>query len=425
CTGDCAPRSSSGSRRKSASSCGAVAMAAVLGGWDGRPCHVVTANEYLAARDVELMRKLYTLCGCSASAVTQEMERHLVGPAYACDIVYATAPQLLADFLRDQLLLRGAQSPVQRRLWRMRGGGGGQQPVMRGLYAAVIDEADGVLIDESTTPLIIASPQANPLMVRATHVARELVDQMERDVHYRVHAAGAQDVRLLPAGEDWLDTVEHQLPEFWQQRDRRENLVSMALLARDVFQRDRHYVVQEGRVVIVDENTGRLMPDRSWSHGIHQAIEAREGLELTDPSQTAARMTFQDFFRRYHVLSGASGTLQGIAHEMWSTYGLLTLWLAPRVPSRLRTGERHVYADREAKLDGIVAETRRLQSEGLPVLVGTRRILDSEAIAERLTAAGHVGRHRHAVRGAGARHHFGFFRVLLCVQHLAVDAGRR
>ncbi|MGV3569471.1 MAG: hypothetical protein ACO1PB_02650 [Ramlibacter sp.] len=367
----------------------AVAMAAVLGGWDGRPCHVVTANEYLAARDVELMRKLYTLCGCSASAVTQEMDRQLVGPAYACDIVYATAPQLLADYLRDQLLLRGAQTPVQRRLWRMRGGGaGGAQPVMRGLYAAIIDEADGVLIDESTTPLIIASPQANPLMVQATHVARTLVDRMQRDVHYRVHAAGAQDVRLLPAGQDWLDTVEHQLPEFWRQRDRRENLVSMALLARDVFERDRHYVVQEGRVVIVDENTGRLMPDRSWSHGIHQAIEAREGLELTDPSQTAARMTFQDFFRRYHVLSGASGTLQGIAHEMWSTYGLLTLWLAPRVPSRLRTGERHVYVDRAAKLDGIVAEACRIHREGLPVLVGTRRILDSEAIAERLAAAG-------------------------------------
>ncbi|RYY66874.1 MAG: hypothetical protein EOO24_53685, partial [Comamonadaceae bacterium] len=231
-------------------------------------------------------------------------------------------------------------------------------------------------------------PQANPLMVRATNTARELVEAMEKDVHYRVHAAGTQDVRLLPAGEDWLDTVDDQLPEFWRQPDRRENLICMALLARDVFERDRHYVVQEGRVVIVDENTGRLMPDRSWSHGIHQAIEAREGLELTDPSQTAARMTFQDFFRRYHVLSGASGTLQGIAHEMWSTYGLLTLWLAPRVPSRLRTGERHVHADRDAKLDGIVAEATRLQRDGLPVLVGTRRILDSEAIAERLLAAG-------------------------------------
>ncbi|MDB5751044.1 MAG: SecA domain protein [Ramlibacter sp.] len=137
-----------------------------------------------------------------------------------------------------------------------------------------------------------------------------------------------------------------------------------------------------------DENTGRLMPDRSWSHGIHQAIEAREGLELTDPSQTAARMTFQDFFRRYHVLSGASGTLQGIAREMWSTYGLLTLWLAPRVPSRLRTGERHVYASRDQKLDGIVAEACRIQRQGLPLLVGTRRITDSEAIAERLEAAG-------------------------------------
>jgi preprotein translocase subunit SecA len=363
-------------------------MAAVLQAWDGRPCHVVTANEYLAARDVELMRSLYDLCGCTAAAVTQEMPRELVAPAYACDIVNATAPQLLADFLRDQLLLGGAQTTVQRRLWRLAGAASVAQPVMRGLFAAIIDEADGVLIDEATTPLIIASPQSNPLMVRATHTARELVDAMERDHHYTVHAAQHQDVRLTPAGEDWLDTVAHQLPEFWQQPDRRENLICMALLARDVFERDRHYVVQQGRVVIVDENTGRLMPDRSWSHGIHQAIEAREALELTDPSQTAARMTFQDFFRHYHVLSGASGTLQGIARELWSTYGLLTLRLAPRVPSRLRTGERHVYGTREDKLDGIVAEACRLHRQGLPVLVGTRRILDSEAIAERLQAAG-------------------------------------
>jgi preprotein translocase subunit SecA len=155
-----------------------------------------------------------------------------------------------------------------------------------------------------------------------------------------------------------------------------------------VFQRDRHYVVQQGRVVIVDENTGRLMPDRSWSHGIHQAIEAREGLELTDPSQTAARMTFQDFFRRYHVLSGASGTLQGIGGELWSTFGLLTLRLAPREPSRLLTGERHVFRDRDEKLGALVQAVGQLHREGLPVLVGTRRILDSEAIAERLAAAG-------------------------------------
>ncbi|HYF18897.1 MAG TPA: hypothetical protein VEA40_13600 [Ramlibacter sp.] len=366
----------------------AVAMAAVLQAWDARPCHVVTANDYLASRDAKLMQALFTLCGVTAASVTQELDRPLVAPAYACDIVYATAPQLLADFLRDQLLVGGASSPIQRRLWRLRGGSAGAQPVMRGLYSAIIDEADGVLIDQATTPLIIASPQANPLMVKATLVARDLVDEMERDVHYRIAVQQGMDIRLTDEGDQWLESVADQLPEFWQQPDRRENLICMAVLARDVFQRDRHYVVQQGRVVVVDENTGRLMPDRSWSHGIHQAIEAREGLELTDPSQTAARMTFQDFFRRYHVLSGASGTLQGIGHELWSTYGLLTLRLAPRVPSRLVSGERHVFRNRDEKLAAIVAETCRIQREGLPLLVGTRRILDSEAIAERLAQEG-------------------------------------
>ena len=367
----------------------AVAMAAVLQAWDARPCHVVTANDYLAARDAKLMSVLYELCGCTAASVTQELARDKVAPAYACDIVYATASQLLADFLRDQLLVGGASTSVQRRLRRLRGGhSGGPQPVMRGLYSAIIDEADGVLIDEATTPLIIAQPQSNPLLVRATSTARDLVDRMKEGQHYKLHLQGGNDVRITPEGEKWLQTVAHELPEFWQQKERSENLVCMALLARDVFERDRHYVVQQGRVVIVDENTGRLMPDRSWSHGIHQAIEAREGLDLTDPSQTAARMTFQDFFRRYHVLAGASGTLQGIGHELWSTYGLLTLRLAPRVPSKLLTGERHVFKTRDEKLRAIVAETRRLHGQGLPVLVGTRRILDSEAIAEALAAAG-------------------------------------
>ena len=365
-----------------------VAMTAIWHAWSGKPCHVITANDYLAARDAELMRPLFDAGGVSAGAITGQTPPEQLGGIYQNDVVYATANQFLADFLRDDLLLDKARDPVRRRLWQLRGGAA-RQPVMRGLHAAIIDEADGVLIDEATTPLIIAEPEEDrSQMLPAIARARELVEHLERDVHYELFLQGGGVVHFTPAGRARIEEMAREFSTYWRTPTRCEELFNLAVMARDVFQRDRHYIVQEGEVVIVDEGTGRSMPGRSWSHGVHQSIEAREGLQLSAPTRISARMTFQEYFRHYHRLCGASGTLHGLGFELWRTFGTPTLRVAPKAPSRLRVLPRRHFATRADKLAGIVADIEALHAQRTPVLVGTRRITDSEEIAAALQARG-------------------------------------
>jgi preprotein translocase subunit SecA len=365
-----------------------VAMTAIWHAWTGKPCHVVTANDYLAGRDAELMRPLFEAGGVRVGAITGETPPEALGGIYRNDVVYATANQFLADFLRDDLLLDKARDPVRRRLWHLRGEAA-RQPVMRGLHSAIIDEADGVLIDEATTPLIIAEPEEDrSQMLPAIARARELVEQLECDVHYELFMQGGGVVHFTPAGRARMEEMAREFSTYWRTPTRCEELFNLAVMARDVFQRDRHYIVQDGEVVIVDEGTGRSMPGRSWSHGVHQAIEAREGLKLSAPTRISARMTFQEFFRHYHRLCGASGTLHGLGFELWKTFGTLTLRVAPKAPSRLRVLPRRHFATRADKLAGIVAHIEALRAQRTPVLVGTRRITDSEEIAAALRARG-------------------------------------
>ena len=367
----------------------AVAMAAVLMAWTGKPLHIVTANDYLAARDAELMSPLFTACGLTVSAITSDTPPHELAACYRAHMVYATAKQFLADFLRDDLLLKGARNPVQRRLWRLQNAQGQKQPVMRGLHAVLIDEADGILIDEATTPLIIASPEEDKAsMLTAITLARDLVEQLKAQEHYVLHAKAANSVHLTERGKELIETLCVSLSSYWQVPSRREEIFNLAIMARDVFQLDRHYIVQDGQVVIVDESTGRSMPGRSWSHGIHQSIECRVGVDLTPLTKISARMTFQEFFRHYHCLSGASGTLHGLDMELWRTFGLLILRIPPRTTSRLGILPKQTYPSRTDKLAGFIRRIEALHQRRLPVLVGTRRILDSEEIAGVLRAKG-------------------------------------
>lgn len=365
-----------------------VGLAAVLHGWCGRVCHVVTANDYLAERDVELMLPLFRRCGLSVAAALPDATPEQQTAVYASDVVYATGKQLLADFLRDQLLLGGASDGMRRMLWQLRGGGvAGRRPVMRGLYAAIVDEADSVLIDEANTPLIISSPQPNPMLEEAVRMAREIIDQLQPEVDYRLDLT-FRDVEFSEEGDRRIEALVARLPPVWHAPDRRDDLLTQAILARDFFQRDRHYIVDDGKVVIVDENTGRAMPGRSWSYGLHQAIEAREDLEITPPSKTMARMSFQHFFQRYHRLCGASGTLQGIRYELWKTYGLLTVNVPTRVPSQLQVLPARCFRDREEKWEALIDTVQHLHRRRLPVLVGSRRISDSEQLKEALELRG-------------------------------------
>jgi preprotein translocase subunit SecA len=367
----------------------AVAMAAVLQAWTGKPLHIVTANDYLAARDAELMNPLFTASGVTVASITSETPPHELSTCYRQGIVYATAKQFLADFLRDDLLLVGARNPVHRRLWHLHNQQAERQPVMRGLYAVIIDEADGILIDEATTPLIIASPEKDKAnMLGAIRLARDLVEALKLNKDYTLYTKGGGAVHFTDSGKHKVEDLARSFSTYWQVPTRREEIFTLAIMAREVFQLDRHYIIQEGAVVIVDESTGRSMPGRSWSHGIHQSIEARVGVELTPMTKISARMTFQEFFRHYHRLSGASGTLHGLDLELWKTFGLQILRVPPRTPSQLKILPKRCFETRADKLQGFIERIVVLHSRGLPVLVGTRRILDSEEIADLLRQRG-------------------------------------
>jgi len=358
-----------------------VALAAAMHGLSGRHCHIVTANDYLAARDVDLMRPLFDLCGLSAGAISPDDDPDQRIELYANDLVYATGKELLADFLRDRLGGSSSGTGALRTLRAMRNGRGAV--VMRGLDAAIVDEADSVLIDEATTPLIISSGEGNEMLMEAVRVARDLCDDLVAGRHYKIDQR-FRDVDFTDEGLEFIEELTRHLPGLWRSEARREDLLGQAVVARDLFERDRHYIVQDDEVVIVDENTGRTMPGRSWSYGLHQAVESRAGVEMTEPARTIARMSFQDFYARYRHLSGASGTLQGVGFELWRTYGLSSIVVAPRLASRLRVPRPRHFATWESKFNALIDTAVSLQASGKAVLVGTRRISDSEKVAEAL-----------------------------------------
>lgn len=364
-----------------------VALAGVLHGWGGLPCHIVTSNDYLAQRDAQLMQPLFSRCGLSVTAVTGEVAPEELAACYAHDVVYGTGKQLLADFLRDQIILCGAVDPLRRRLGVLRKAAGTRDPVMRGLHVAIVDEADSVLIDEANTPLIISIPEPNALLVEAVTQACSLVDAFQDGLHYSIDPY-FRDVTFTEPGEVLLESMTEHLPPMWHAPQRREDLLKQAITARDLFIRDRHYIVEDDKIVIVDESTGRAMPGRTWSYGLHQAIEAREGVTITHPARTLERMSFQGFYRLYHQLSGGSGTLQGVHAELWKTYGVHTLRVPLRVPSALRVQRFRHFATAQARWADLVDTIVALHRTGQAVLVGTRRLSDSEKLQEALLALG-------------------------------------
>lgn len=367
----------------------AIAMVGVILAWRNRPCHVVTANEYLAERDAQLMAPLYAFCGLTARSITGKDEPHTTGALYRANVVYATANQLLADFLRDDLLIDGADSAASRLLWKFRRPKNSARPVMPGLCSAIIDEADSVLIDEATTPLIISYPEEDRSdFLSAIAVANRCMPLLKAESDYELMADASQAIRFTLAGLIKIREFALLLDPYWQREGRAQELFKTLVTAREFFIRDRNYIVRDGEVVIIDSHTGRATPGRNWSNGIHQAVEAKEGLELTQPSKTVARMTFQTFFRHYHFLCGASGTLHGLDMELWFTYGLKIQRVPSNTRSKLHIRQRRVFRTQDEKFAGLVDLVVALHRQHVPVLVGTRRIEDSEKVAGALALRG-------------------------------------
>ncbi|MDF3130145.1 DEAD/DEAH box helicase [Kiritimatiellaeota bacterium B1221] len=361
-----------------------IALAGIVAGWQGQPCHIITANDYLAERDAETMQTLYRFCGLRAGHVIgthTPSDRKL---QYQAPVVYTTSQQLLADFLRDRLSLGSDFTPAQRLMHALvqEEDAPEQELVLRGLHTAIIDEGDNVLIDEAVTPLVISRTYANAPFTACCTIARELALSLMQGRDFQLDRK-RKDIRLTPTGEEVVQRHSHRMPPVWRSHDRRNELVVTALVAEHFFIQDTHFVVtDEGKIEIIDEFTGRILPGRTWKQGLHQAVEAKCGLEITDPAETMASMSFQRFFRMFQRLSAFSGTAQESAGELWHIYRLPTVKIPTHRPVIRKEQPAQTYFTREEKFAAMVEEAKGMACEGRSVLIGTRTVSDSERLAE-------------------------------------------
>ncbi len=365
-------------------------LAACLAGVAGLPVHVVTVNDYLAGRDADKNRALFARAGLTVGVVAHGVERDERRRAYACDITYCTNKELVFDYLRDRVALGGRASTAQLRARRLVGGAQGQppSPVLRGLHFAIVDEADSIFIDEARTPLILAV-QAGAVDHAAAHAqALEIVAPFEPGRHYRIEAA-RRELALTDAGREALAAATAGLGAPWAATHQREHLGTQALRALHLFRRDEQYLVDaEGKVQIIDEYTGRVLPGRTWEQGLHQMIEAKEGVELSPQTTTQARITYQRFFCRYLRLAGMSGTAREMASEFAAVFHLATVTIPTHRRSRRVLLPPRLLPDEAAKWAAVADFVAGRHAAGQPVLVGTRSVLASERLAALLQARG-------------------------------------
>ncbi len=354
----------------------------------GIPVTVITVNDYLAQRDAEQMGPVYQALGLCVGVATGSSNDDERRAAYQCDIVYCTNKTLAFDYLRDRITLGGQTSPYRLQLERFYGHRSHVLKLfLRGLYFAIIDEADSVLVDEARTPLIISRESDNNTERDMVKQALELADQLEVGLDYELNES-VRLVLLKDAGKAKLARLVAEWGGLWSGKRLREELVSQALTAQHFFIVDKHYLVRDGKVQIIDEYTGRLMPDRSWERGLHQMVEAKEGCEITPQKETLARISYQRFFRRYLRLAGMTGTARETAGELEAVYQLPVISVPTHRPAQRAYLPTRVFGSAEKKWQAVVARVAQLHQQQRPVLIGTRSVGASEHMSRLLTEAG-------------------------------------
>jgi preprotein translocase subunit SecA len=353
----------------------------------GVPVHVITVNDYLTARDAESMRPVYEALGLTVGVIVHGMDTAARRAAYACDITYCTNKELTFDYLRDRMALGRQDSRMQLNIERLtRGDTRAAKLVLRGLFFAIVDEADSVLIDEARTPLIISGVADGAPELAMYEAALAVAERLE-ETDFRIDER-ERYVELTVEGKKRLEQWAEELPALFRGEHRREELVTQALQASRLFQRDTHYLVRDGKVEIIDEFTGRILADRKWEQGLHQMVEAKEGCALSNQQTSIARITYQRFFRRYLWLAGMTGTAQEVAGELWSVYKLAAVRVPTNRPVRRRHRGTQVFATEASKWAAVVGRVRELHQQRKPVLIGTRSVVASERVSEALTQAG-------------------------------------
>jgi len=365
-------------------------LAACLAGVAGLPVHVVTVNDYLASRDADKNLALFSAAGLTVGVVAHGVEREDRARAYACDISYCTNKELVFDYLRDRVTLGSRSSAAQLRARRLIGHQTTPtvQTVLRGLHFAIVDEADSIFIDEARTPLILAVQAGDVPHAEAHAQALAVVATFEHDLHFRIDEA-RRELHLTDTGSQALADATANLGGPWGAAHQRGHFGAQALRALHLFHRDQHYLVDtEGKVQIIDEYTGRVLPGRTWEQGLHQMIEAKEGVPLSPQTTTQARITYQRFFCRYLRLAGMSGTAREMVAEFAAVFGLATVTVPTHRPSARISLLPRLLPDAAAKWAAVADFIAERHRAGQPVLVGTRSVLSSEHLGALLQARG-------------------------------------
>lgn len=340
-------------------------LPAYLVALEGKGVHIVTVNEYLSGRDSEWMGKIFKFLGLTVGISNHDMTPEQKKEAYACDITYSTNNELGFDYLRDNMVMRA------------------EDRVARGYHFAIIDEVDSILIDEARTPLIISGKgtKSSDDYKKASKFAKSLkstdyeIDEKEKAV--RLNEKGIAKAEKMFGVENLSDIQNIELNHY----------INNALKAQFIMMKDQNYIVKDGEVLIVDEFTGRIMDGRKYSNGLHQAIEAKEGLEVRDENKTLATITFQNFFRVYDKISGMTGTAKTEETEFNKIYNLDVVQIPTNKPVRRIDWPDVIYPTEKAKINAIVEEVKKVHAEGRPILVGTITIEKSELISKELNKA--------------------------------------
>jgi preprotein translocase subunit SecA len=368
-------------------------MPAFLNALPAKGVHIVTVNDYLAKRDAEWMGPIYQLLGLTVGCIQTGQSDSERRQAYACDITYGTAKELGFDFLRDELKKLQLGGDAHRKTFEevYLGRGGhyeAQMPVQRTHAYAIVDEADSILIDEARTPLIIgANNQPTQEEAAAYYGGDQLAATLVRVKDYKydplerkaeLTATGRRKVQAVAANPAFVSLTVDGLYEY----------VERSLRAQIAYLKDRDYVTVDGEVIIVDEFTGRMMPGRQWQDGLHQAIQAKERLEITLETITAARVTVQDFFKRYNKLAGMTGTASSDAAELRRIYKVGVFKVPTNRPGRRVWLPDRIFSNSEERFQAVADQIAEFNKKGVPVLVGTRSIEKSERLSALLEAQG-------------------------------------
>lgn len=364
-----------------------ASLPTVLNALTGKGVHVTTVNDYLARRDAELMTPIYKALGLSVGILQMQMGEQDRRQMYKCDITYGTASEFGFDFLRDRLKVagnRGKEMPF----WAPWVGGANRQSLEVSVQReehnfALVDEADNIFVDEARTPLIISSPTrpATPAESVVYHWANEVAQKMTANEHFILDAKKVK-LELTLAGRQMIRWSNPPSGQHSHAMDKLQEHVERALHAHYRFRRDQHYMIEEGKIVIIDESTGRKMPDRSWREGLHQAVEAKEKVQISLASDHAAQITYQSYFRLYKKLAGMTGTA---AQNWWEIRRVYKLWVVCVPTNRPVIREQwpdRIFPTEDSKFHAIVREVLRLRGQGRAVLIGTRSVEKSEKLSQ-------------------------------------------